>query len=377
MYISADETNEFINDEYTDSLFESICFDKPIDPDTYDDVIEGIEKKIDFNDIYIFREGVADRLTQLGTACSAEDTDIMLAEVKCRYKQLLDKPCPRTVQEWIKGTTPGTTNRQNNYELCYALEMDYKQTRLFFQKCFLTLPFNVKSKTDAVFMYALYHNKPYSVVKNLLTGSKGFVSQQYAHTSTSQIAAVIFQTDDDEKFLEYLSTHCYDNEQQFQLARSYINKEISLLKTKIVNDDIIDTVSPNRLNSRTISELLGYKYQLSDKKSRTRVLPKRFTESLPNDVTLGKIINGETASYELLRKTLMLLKFYNFYSEAENTENENIYRNLLDFFDELNAALTSCGFAQIYLRNLFDGMLFYCANSYDPILTMHLLNEWN
>ena len=100
-------------------------------------------------------------------------------------------------------------------------------------------------------------------------------------------------------------------------------------------------------------------------------MPKHFTESLPNDVTLGKIVNDGTVSYELLRKTLMLLKFYNFYHEAENTDNDIICANLMDFKDELNGMLNACGFALIYMLHPFDCLLMYCANSDDPISTLY------
>ena len=183
--------------------------------------------------------------------------------------------------------------------------------------------------------------------------------------------------DDDAAFLRYLSAHCYDNEQQFRLARRIINSEIEQVKNRILSDVTIETVSPKRLNSLTIAQLLGYRYQLCDKKADERKLPKHFTESLPNDVNLGKIINGESITYEVLRKALMLLRFYNFYSAAENVDTESIRSNLMDFYEELNNTLISCGFSQIYVRHPFDCLLLYCANSYDPILSMHILNERN
>lgn len=259
----------------------------------------------------------------------------------------------------------------SNYDLCYALEMDFQQTAVFFQKHYLTMPFNVKSSVDAVFMYALYHKKPYSEVTELLRKSKCFVSQENAHTSTSQILAMILDIDDAEKFLRYLSEHCYDNEQQFQLARSIISDEIELVHTILLRYEADRVLSPERLNSMTIEALLGYKYQSGSKKSKDSKLPKRFTESLPNDVTLGKIVNGDVASYDLLRKTLMLLKFYNFYYEVDNSDPNTIGGNLMDFYEELNGVLISCGFAQLYVRHPFDCLLLYCANSYDPIDTLY------
>lgn len=370
------DTFEFTRDADTEYLYEQICLCEPIDPQCADDVRSGVEMALQLEAQPLFRQGLAQRLTQLGTPCSAQDTELMLAQVKQRFSGILGKSCPRTVREWIRGTTPGDTNRLNNYDLCWALEMDCKQTADFFQKCFLTLPFNVKSRVDAVFLYCLHHKKPYSAVCELLEGAKGFVSQQAAHTHTSQIFASIIGFDDDEKFSKYLSTHCYDNEQQFQLAREIINGEIRLVKEKLRRESSANA-NADRLNSLTVDALLGYRYQSSKNDTSVHTLPKHFTQSLPTDVTLGKMIAGEKASYETLRKTLMLLRFYNFYSEAENTDSYAADNNLMDFYEELNETLNSCGFAQITLRHTFDCLLFYCANSLDPILTMHFLNERN
>ena len=385
MSISRDNTPELNRDEYTEYIYDVTCFGDPINPENAEDVASGISRAMELEAHPVFLEGVSTRLSQLGVACAADDNELMLTEIKRRYKEILGYSCPRTVQEWIKGTTPGITNRKNNYDLCYALEMDFQETAVFFQKHYLTMPFNVKSSVDAVFMYALYHKKPYSAVTELLEKSKGFVSQENAHTSTSQIAAMIFEIDDDEKFLRYLSEHCYDKEQQFQLARSIINDEIGILKAGILADGAVEIISPDRLNSLTIDALLGYRYQSRDKGEVAVKLPKRFTESLPNDVTLGKIIKGDSISYEVLRKTLMLLKFCNYYRAAEAEDRKRSYEpdkyevnnRLMDFYDELNNTLISCGFAQLYVRHPFDCLLLYCANSYDPILTLHLLNERN
>lgn len=372
--------SQLFRDEYTESIYGLTCFGEPVDPEnTEEDVVSGIDRAIKLDARPIFLEGLAERLTQLGVKCTVNDKELMLCEVKRRYKELLGFPCPRTVQEWIRGTTPGITNRRNNYDLCYALEMDFEQTMVFFQKHFLTLPFNVKNKVDAVFMYALFHKKPYSSVTELLEKSKCFVSQENAHTSTSQIMSVLLEEDDDQRFLSYLSEHCYDNEQQFQLARQIIKNELAVLQDTLMKYESDRIVFPDRLGSLTIEALLGYKYQEKNKKNDSRSLPKRFTESLPNDVTLGKIINNDTASYELLRKTLMLLKFYNFYYEADNFDPKAIRENLSDFCEELNLVLISCGFAQLYVCHPFDCLLLYCANSYEPIDTMYcvILNGRN
>ena len=368
-------SNELPRDAYTEFMYDELYDGAPVSPDNADEIIAGVERTLALEELPIFLEGLSARLTQLGIPCRPDDTEMMLAEVKRRYHDLLGKPCPRTVQNWIRGTVPGVTNRQNHYDLCFALEMDEQQTGLFFQKHYLTLPFYVKNKVDAVFLYCLHHHKPYQTAVKLLEESRDFVNQEDTHTATTQIKSMILQTDNDEAFSRYLSAHCYGNEQQFQLARQKIKLEIERIKEHITKYDTESQLTPDRLNSATIFELLGYRYQNRDKSIGAK-LPKRFTESLPNDVTLGKIINDEEASYELLRKTMMLLRFYNFYSETENTDHQTANENLMDFHAELDEMLYSCGFAQTYLRHPFDCLLLYCANSFDPVTTLHTVIEY-
>lgn len=368
--------SELTNDEYTEFLFDEYCFGVPREVNTADDIEDGINLALSLENRNVFLEGLSERLTELGVRCSDDETEIMLAEMKCRYKRILNKPCPRAVIDWIKGITPpGVTNRANNYDVCYALEMDHLQTAVFFQKHYLTIPYNSKSRTDAVYLYCIYHNKPYSAVTRLLDSTKDINPQPQAHTSTSQISQTIIGIDDDDEFLEYISKHYYNEEQHYLFAKQSIIDEIAFVKEKLLNDAAVKKVTDDRLNSLTVAALLGYRSQAEKKDKPSRKLPKRFKESLPNDVTVGQILRGEKVSYEVLRKMLMLLRFYNFYYEAKNEDRNDVCGNLLDFKEELNSTLMLCGFAQIYMRHPFDCLLMYCANSYDPIQTLHSINS--
>lgn len=371
------ENNELPRGDSTEYIYDDIFSGDPVfNPSSPQDLIDGINKALELDSQPIFLEGLAKRLCELGTICTKDDKQIMLAEVKRRFKQLLGKSCPKAIESWVKGTPPGVTSRCNHYDLCYALEMDLIQVRVFFQKYYLTIPFNVKDRVDAVYLYCFAHKKPYADAVRFLSHSKGFVAQENAHTHTSQIEQTILETDDDDKFIEYLSAHCYNNEQQFQMARELINNDIDEIKKIVLAKDHTNSIRKGRENSSVIDELLGYRYQSPDRKGLSRKLPKRFTESLINDVTLGKIINGEKATYETLRKALMLCRFYRFYNEANNIDELTINGNLLDFYDELNNLLIQCGFSRLYVRHPFDCLLLYCANSDDPIVMMNTLNEY-
>ena len=90
---------ELTRDEYTEYIYNKTCFGEPVNAQTFKDVISGINSAMEVENRPAFLEGLSARLSQLGITCTAHDTEIMLSEVKKRYKTVLGKNCPRTVQE--------------------------------------------------------------------------------------------------------------------------------------------------------------------------------------------------------------------------------------------------------------------------------------
>lgn len=353
--------DEFEKGEATDSVFEGVYFGQVFEVRSLD--IDDIQTAVDLSSRPIFIEGLVARLNALGVECGIDDTETILEEVKRRYKDRIGEACPRTILEWLRGTPPSTNNRENNYNLCYALEMTLQETAEFFLKCFLTVPFNYKDRTEAVFFYCLSHNKPYSVIKSMLGEAEGFSSSQTVNTQTLQIGRQILEIDDDEEFLQYLSMHCYDNEQQYQLAREEIVGMIN--------------IHSDGNFARFHDELMGFNYQY-EKRQRKKInkeLPSHFIESLPTDGVLKQIYEGKKVSYETIRKTLIILKLYDFYKNFYEEDEDQIRASLDDFYDETNALLLKCGLSHLYMRHPFDWLIVFCALSNEPLTVFQELNQ--
>ncbi len=290
--------DELTLNDRTQMLWDEVLDAEPIAAESVEDIKAAINKAIEAENTPLFTEGLAARLSQLGMDCTSDDTKTLRKELDRRYKEILDKDCPKAVHNWINGGVPGTDGRINNYDVCYALEMDVKQTVTFMQKYILTQPFNCKNRIDAIYLYCFYHKKPYALVKELLEISEGFVTQEKAHTSTSQIEAAILAADNDDAFKKYLSEHFYGKDQQFMLAREIIDDDVNIIKDRLNPDRKGD----ERLNNKIIESIFNRNYQSGGRsRGKERKLPKRFTESLPNDVTLGKILNGDEATYETMQ----------------------------------------------------------------------------
>ena len=350
--------------EETKLLYNELCCVGIFDSDELN--IKDIQTAIDLDERPVFLEGVVSRLQKLGLKCDINDTDLILAEIRRRYKEQLGFRCPKTVEKWIKGTIPSVINRKNNYDLCFALEMNLKETAEFFMKHYLTIPFNYKDRTDAIFFYCLFNKKTYLTVEKMLSESAMNKTNDKSDTITLQIGRHILEIDNDEEFLQYLTTHCYNKEQQYQMAK----KEIVDLIKKYNNGNI----------AQFEREVMGFNYQVNQKAKmqKIKVLPDRFIKSLPQEGIFSDILNGKIETDETLRKTLIILILYDFYidkKEMLEPDEQEIIADWRDFHAVVDSALINCGFSPLYERHPFDWLILFCAKHPYPIEAFYSLND--
>ena len=350
----------------------------------------------------VFLQGVIERLGKMGASCAVTDSgeadcQTVLAEVKRRFRERTGEACPRTIQEWFRGTPPGDSRRKNLYDLCYALEMNAEETAEFFRRYYLTIPFNFRDRTDAVFFYCLLRGKTYDVIRGMLHEAEGFeaTGRNPADSAgstdsagkadstdsagradapgcagtarTAEIGRQIAGIDDDREFLRYLSGHCCSREQQYRTARA----EIIRLMDRCGKDTA----------SGLHEEVMGFRYQdtLLARQKRQKLLPKEFTRSLPTDRTFLDIRKGKKETYETMRKTLIILLFYDFYhaarEAAEEPDDDTVRSNAEDFYQEANEVLARCGMPLLYERHPFDRLMLFCALKKSPLDAFYGLND--
>lgn len=345
------------------------------------------ETVVELNERKVFLEGVAAHLGKF----DPNDTEGMLQYVRRLYSEK-GIELTRTVIEWFrKGHAPNKNYRRNLYDFCVALEMDYQTTAEFFLKAFLTIPYNYKDRVDAVYLYCLKANRPYSVIKKMLEITEEYEATNSGVSNTEHIGLQILSINTDAEFLEYLRANCYDAKHQYSTAKAEFihllsqNKIIRTLNSDEINKSAKQRIykstsimtpkrNPDSLgNAELLNQILGYRYQGLTQEQKDNLdncsLPKFTTDvDISNILSASKSVSGET-----LRKALILMKFYNYYrskqildeSDPENVD--DIQANYYDFLDETNLMLSKCGFVQLYLRNPYDWIILFCAYSQDPI----------
>ena len=332
---------------------------------------------VELNERKVFLESAATYLGKDPCTSAGE----LFEEVKKRYAEK-GIELKKAVKGWFQkeDVSPSTDQayRRNLYDFCVAMGMDYQTTAVFFLKAFLTIPFNYKDRDDAIYFYCLKEGHQYSVIKQMLDVADSYAVTNADVESTEEIGLRILEVDTDEEFLQYLQKHCYDRKHQYTTAKKRLaeliteNKAIVPGKDKSGYDLPFDHLGTAK-NSALLDAILGYRYQGLDSTQRKH-MKECGLPTFPRDGDIDDILATESeTSFEVLRRSLILMKFYNFYRDYQlstkklEMDEDDINANLYDFFDGTNEELARCGFVQMYLRNPFDWIILFCANSSNPI----------
>ena len=203
----------------------------------------------------------------------------------------------------------------------------------------------------------MINNKSYTEAKNLISATENFTNSDNLNQDTIEIGKQISDIQNNDEFINYLLTHCYSKEKQYSLARK-----------KII--EIIDSHCENKGYgvAGLYSTITGIHYQkevsISERKD---VLPSEFKKSFPTDRTFLDIKNGKKPeSYDTIRKTLIILSFFDYYDQ-NTIKRERLIELWSDFTIELDNILVECGLSPLYPKNPFDRIILFCAATPDPL----------
>ena len=288
-----------------------------------------------------------------------------------------------TLKNWLKKAPPSGSQqgREKVYALCFALGLDASKTEEFFLKAYLERPFNYKNINEAVYFFCLKNKLPYSKAKEMIQKieAKPDVENKDAEQVTEQVGLAISKMNSEDELIKYLveNRSAFEKTQnQTAIAkikelyeeckehaikehkRLHINDNISVKSI----DDLLEAITG--YNARATYE--GKKvYKTSISKSK---LPAAVRKNFPQreqfkQVEQFKQNEKDTASFDVIRKFLIMLKFYHFFANALIENAEELEKNSFfrEFVDETNEMLAKCGYVQLYLRNPYDAVFAYCA----------------
>ena len=279
-----------------------------------------------------------------------------------------------TVKNWLKKSPPAANQagRENVYTLCFALGLNAKETKEFFLKAYLERPFNYKNIQEAVYFFCMNNGLSYADAQKMIgkIESEPDVKNDDAEQVTEQIGYDISLMTSEDDLVKYLVTNRSGFAIQSQTASSKIKelieeckdlakKEYKLLHNgdiSVENVDELLTVITGYYARETVNGEKLYKQSISKSK-----LPELIRKNFPQREQFKQIENGK-ASFDTIRKALIMLKFYSFFADALIHKAEDLENGLFyEFVDETNELLAECGYVQLYWRNPYDWLFGYCA----------------
>lgn len=292
-----------------------------------------------------------------------------------------------TLKNWLKKAPPSGSQqgRENVYALCFALGLNASKTEEFFLKAYLERPFNYKNINEAVYFFCLNNKLPYSKAEEMI---QKIEVESYVENAdveqeinTVEVGNAISKMKNEDELIKYL----VENRSAFEKTQNQTaiakTKELYKECKELVNENLVNknlaNKDPERLHiegeitsiDKLLEAITGYNaretyngekvYKTSISKSK---LPAAVRKNFPQREQFKQIEKG-TASFDVIRKFLIMLKFYHFFASALIKNAKKLEENSLfcEFVDETNEMLEKCGYVQLYLHNPYDAVFAYCA----------------
>lgn len=345
-----------------------------------------------YNPLQSFRNGVIERIVELGYQGKKEDLSAVCNFICTKFKknnitiESKGKPCTRAyINSWLKNSPADFgESRKHIYKLCFALEMNAEQTKIFFFKNYLCRPFNFKNTNEAVYYFCLNTGKTYAKAVELIDKIKALpevTGAESIETRLMEIPLSEIKTEDD--FLLYMIDHRYDKEAQHETVCKEIERLMADCK-KLLNV---------KSNDALLEHILGYNERnvivFDEKSGKDKVfgisnseLPNAIKINFPRPINFSQIKNRR-AKDDTYRKMLIILCFYKYYSTLKNITIKNgISKNEVDLSGKkeefeimLDQLLDKCGYVQVYWQNPFDRFILLCTKQKDPLEELKWLLE--
>lgn len=297
-----------------------------------------------------------------------------------------------TLSRWL-GTDDvprsSIASREIMYKLCFALNMDETATRDFFYKGCLERPFNYKNIRESVYYFCLRYGKTYAEAMAILEKieSAPAVENPDADNHTSVIAVRIQNIQNETDLIAYLTENRNGFEQHNRSAYRWIEEKLlpscmdlaTKERERFGSEQYLTSDPGERKVGRvdTIDKLLSVIYEYNARetfKKKKKVFkrsisdktaskfPRLIKENFPQREQFQQISKHE-ASSGVIRKALIILTFYEFFTDAYLMSDSLKLKPDIwyEFVDEMNTTLEKCGYVQLYWRNPFDWMIGHCA----------------
>lgn len=281
---------------------------------------------------------------------------------KCSRERGVGLSMP-TVKNWLssdknkKGNPQcNPTSRDNMYKLCFALGFTVEETKDFFGKVYLDRPYDSRDVREAVYLFCMNNNYSFEKANELISiidaGNHSGQNNEMTITKTRVLSDEILKIKSERDFISFIDVNRNSFGVKNNTAMSCYRELLEDAKKmagKTSNEALLDIIYDCRLEEiRKCSNAT-----IRGNSDFVDVVRMNFPQKKQlSDIEIGK------ASYDTIRKALILLKFYSFFMHVGK---DNAEEDIDEFCVETNDMLIECGYSPLYPRNPYDWIFMYCA----------------
>ena len=338
-------------------------------------------------------------LVQQGYAGDRTDTDAKVSFIKSRFDEAGIPIESRILRGWFRGHTQAD-KRRYAIEFCFAFRLSLEETQDFFRRVYLQRNLDCHTIQEAIYYYCIRHRLTYSEARALIekapeADEKGRIVDSPDILYTGTIIRELDRFSSPEEMLAFLA----GNSDQFRYNNATAKKYISGLWQRISCEDGLANQElrrrypkknfPNKIRSiwdiyKQIFGLLDYDTVGGDKlfpvKSDRTIQPllkandlihPLVRRSFPDRQGLEAIISGRWQSDEVVRKTMILLAFYRFWTERflDGSDSEYMAKpgDALRCITSMNRFLVDASYPELYEGNPYDWIFLYASQDAFPL----------
>ncbi|MCD8239597.1 MAG: hypothetical protein LUC92_09730 [Clostridiales bacterium] len=323
----------------------------------------------------------------------------------------------KTIEDWFsdeRRPNLSEKSRQNMFILCFALELNIEQLQWFFKNVYFDHSFNCRDKEEAVYYYCFNNKLPYSKaveLDNIVQGFPVIQDDSDERIATKAIYDRIENIHNDKEFIEYIKNNNSCFLQNSQSAYNVIQGLLDNIKGKKEDKKVFNSVkAKGRVSSSDMDKIekcgLVVQDYIKDKDNfnfekfkgkdissvdfmlavifdldvlnlnegsvysfaKDSKLSDIARRNFPGKKIFSDIISKKkSASFDGMRKIVILLRSYEFFYENCDTDLGSDYYDIYEA--SVNDYLQKAGFMLLYAGNPYDWIFIFSAKQEDPLKT--------
>lgn len=371
------------NGDFTELMNDSLL-ELALDEDSYDlkDTINYLDIAKNFRQ---FSDGLTNFIKNHGYNNELDDIP---AKTNFLYKKFCNeeiKISKATIKSWFLGSRPASNSlsRENMFKVCFALGLTKNESAKFFSDVYFEKYFNFRDINELIYFYSIKNGLNYKQAISLISKAKKVIENDVSYINNStiytrEIGEQVNNINKELELLEYIEANKYNFKKSSVSAINILNKLINQAKKLAIEESTIFDKDIRNMDKSSIDFLIYIIHDIrSEKISKSKSssivsndgnFQKIILKNYPTKITFSNIFNNKHITFDMLRKSLVLLSFYTFWANI-SINKDNSPDNHLVFIDETNDMLIEAGMNRLYPGNPFDWLFLYCSNTYDPLDT--------